>query len=65
MHAAIAATENLLGEDAFTLGEAESRHLASVLRVAPGDALTILDGRGRRREAIVDSVGKQIGRAHV
>ena len=59
MHTAIAATENLLGEDAFTLGEAESRHLASVLRVAPGDALTILDGRGRRREAIVDSVGKR------
>ena len=59
MHTAIVATENLLGEDAFNLGEAESRHLASVLRVAPGDALTILDGRGRRREAIVDSVGKR------
>ena len=59
MHTAIATSEHLLGEDAFNLGETESRHLASVLRVAPGDALTLLDGRGRRREAVVESVAKR------
>ena len=61
MHTAIAATENLLGEDAFTLGEAESRHLASVLRVAPGDVAQWLESAvGKRLQDhlfLVDPLG--------
>lgn len=58
MHIAIATSEQLLGEEVFTLDAAESRHLASVLRVVPGDALVLLDGCGHRREAIVVAVAK-------
>ena len=59
MHTAIATSENLLCDAAFDLGEAESRHLGSVLRAAPGDALTLLDGCGRRRRAVLESVGRR------
>lgn len=33
------------------LPEAESRHLATVLRAAPGDEVELLDGRGKRARA--------------
>jgi len=36
-----------------TLAEAESRHLANVLRAQQGDRVTVFDGRGRVAEALV------------
>ena len=59
MHTALATTENLLGDAAFSLGEAESRHLAAVLRAAPGDVLALLDGFGHRRTARVVEAGRR------
>lgn len=48
-----------LSADLVTLSPAESHHLARVLRVAPGQELTLFDGQGTRAEGVVDSVTKK------
>ena len=57
MHRCLVTTENLLA-DAFTLGRDASRHLQTVLRVKPGDRVTLFDGQGRTRPAVITSAGK-------
>ena len=57
MHRCHVKTEALLA-DAFTLGRDEARHLQTVLRVQPGDRVTLFDGRGRTRVAAVASADK-------
>jgi 16S rRNA (uracil1498-N3)-methyltransferase len=49
---------------AFTLPEAASRH-AQVLRLQPGDALTLFDGRGGQWAAAVAEMGRRAVTAHV
>jgi 16S rRNA (uracil1498-N3)-methyltransferase len=46
------------GEEA-SLGAAESRHAAAVMRVAPGGRVTVFDGAGRAAEAEVTAVSKR------
>lgn len=36
----------------------EARHLSQVLRIRPGEAITVFDGRGRRAPAVVSSVSR-------
>lgn len=48
-----------------TLSPVESHHLARVLRVQPGQAVTLFDGRGGVAEAVVESVGKSAVEARV
>ena len=57
MHRCHVKTEALLA-DAFTLGRDEARHLQTVLRVQPGDRVTLFDGRGRTRVAVITSLEK-------
>lgn len=45
-------------QESATLAEETSHHLARVLRVAPGQELSLFDGEGMRAEAVVDSVNK-------
>ncbi|MGI5868798.1 MAG: RsmE family RNA methyltransferase [Kiritimatiellia bacterium] len=59
MPAVLVTTENLLGEAPFDLGEGESRHLAGARRIASGAAITLLDGCGRRRQGVVESVSRR------
>ncbi|MEI7902441.1 MAG: RsmE family RNA methyltransferase [bacterium] len=58
MHRCLVKTEELLS-DAFLLGRDEARHLQTVLRVKPGDPVTLFDGQGRTRLAAVTAVEKQ------
>ena len=51
-------TVEQLAADAFTLGRDESRHLQTVLRIKPGERVTLFDGRGRTRPATVSAVEK-------
>lgn len=37
----------------------EARHLARVRRIGPGEEVTVLNGRGRLGEAVVETVGKR------
>ena len=48
-----------LSTDTVVLSPEESHHLARVLRVEAGQALTLFDGRGTRAEGVVDSVTKK------
>lgn len=57
MHRCLVKTEELLA-GAFTLARDESRHLQTVLRVRPGERITLFDGRGRTREAAITSADK-------
>jgi 16S rRNA (uracil1498-N3)-methyltransferase len=41
-----------------TLSPEESHHLARVLRVQPGQEITLFDGRGGVAEAMIEAVGK-------
>src|SRR6056297_2218455 len=52
-------TPESLREEIVTLSPAESHHLARVLRVEPGQELTLFDGQGTRASGIVDSVTKK------
>lgn len=49
----------LLQPGLVTLPPDESHHLARVLRVAPGQPLSLFDGKGTRAEAVVDTVSRQ------
>jgi len=51
-------TSSLLLADACTLGRDEARHLQTVLRVKPGDPVTLFDGRGHTRVASVAASDK-------
>lgn len=57
MHRHLVTTEELLADE-FTLGRDAARHLQTVLRVKPGEHLTLFDGQGRTRLADVTSVVK-------
>jgi 16S rRNA (uracil1498-N3)-methyltransferase len=57
MHRCLVKTDALLS-DALTLGRDEARHLQTVLRVKPGERVTLFDGQGRTRDAVVTSVEK-------
>jgi 16S rRNA (uracil1498-N3)-methyltransferase len=57
MHRCLVRTEELLAE-AFTLGREEARHLQTVLRVKPGERVTLFDGQGRTRAAAISGVAK-------
>lgn len=57
MHRCLVKTEELLA-DTFTLGRDESRHLQTVLRIRPGERVTLFDGQGRTRRAAVTAAEK-------
>lgn len=50
---------DLPAEGAFELTGDEAHHLGRVLRAAPGDTVTVLDGTGREVVARVDDVGRK------
>jgi 16S rRNA (uracil1498-N3)-methyltransferase len=41
-----------------TLGGTEARHMIRVLRMVPGDRLILMDGRGSRFLAVIESMGR-------
>jgi 16S rRNA (uracil1498-N3)-methyltransferase len=45
--------------EAIVLDRAESKHVARVLRLGPGDAVSVFDGRGREWEGVLESVGER------
>lgn len=47
-------TQNIAGKQAVLLGQ-QAAHLARVLRVKPGDALILCDGKGTDYEAVVQT----------
>ena len=58
MHRCLVKTEELLAA-ALTLGRDEARHLQTVLRVKPGDRVTLFDGHGRTRTAVITAAEKR------
>src|SRR5262245_48582697 len=46
------------GGQVVALSEDEAQHLTRVLRLKPGAAIRVFDGRGREFEAVVDKLGK-------
>jgi len=58
MHRCLVKTEELLAA-ALTLGRDEARHLQTVLRVKPGDRVTLFDGHGRTRTAAITAADKR------
>ncbi len=54
-----------LDKPVATLPPEESHHLARVLRVAPGQDITLFDGKGGVAEAVIESVGKNAVTARV
>jgi len=48
-----------------TLSPEESHHLARVLRVQPGQEITLFDGQGGVAEAIIEAVGKTAVEARI
>lgn len=50
--------EHPIETDRVVLGPPEGHHLARVMRVAPGDAITLFDGSGAEFEAIVERVAR-------
>ncbi|MBN2703981.1 MAG: 16S rRNA (uracil(1498)-N(3))-methyltransferase [Pontiellaceae bacterium] len=48
-----------------TLSPEESHHLARVLRVQPGQEITLFDGRGSVAEAVIEDVGKTAVEARI
>ena len=57
MHRCLVTPDQLFA-DACTLGRDEARHLQTVLRVKPGDRVTLFDGQGRTRIAVIATVEK-------
>jgi 16S rRNA (uracil1498-N3)-methyltransferase len=52
-------TPGSLQNDSVVLSPDESHHLARVLRVEPGQELTLFDGQGTRAKGVIDSVTKK------
>lgn len=50
-------TENIAGDTAVITGD-DVAHIARVLRLSPGDALTLCDGRGTDYDAVIGQIGK-------
>jgi len=48
-----------LSKDIVTLSTDESHHLSRVLRVEPGQELTLFDGQGTRAEGVIETVTKK------
>lgn len=46
--------------DKITIKDAEARHITKVLRLGPGDIITVLDGRGFLYESRIDKKDKDI-----
>lgn len=57
--------EGELGRSVVMLTPEESHHLARVLRVQPGQAITLFDGQGGVADAVVISVGKSAVEARI
>ncbi|HNX36531.1 MAG TPA: RsmE family RNA methyltransferase [Kiritimatiellia bacterium] len=57
MHRCLVQTHELFAE-AFALSRDEARHLQTVLRAKPGDRVTLFDGQGHTRLAVIASVEK-------
>ena len=57
MHRCLVQPDQLLA-DACALGRDEARHLQTVLRVKPGERVTLFDGRGHTRLAVVSAAEK-------
>lgn len=57
MHRCLVTTEELLA-GAFTLGKEAARHLQTVLRLRAGERVTLFDGQGRTRDALIASADK-------
>ena len=58
MHTAIIGTEELMGGMPVALGDEDSHHMRSVLRVSEGEPVRLVDGRGNMRAAVAVSVSK-------
>jgi len=58
MQNAIVGSEAIMSGEAVQLGADESRHLRSVLRIAVGEEIGLLDGFGHKRQAVVTEVRK-------
>ena len=52
-------TPESLRDDTITLSSTESHHLSRVLRVEPGQELTLFDGQGTRAKGAVETVAKK------
>ena len=48
-----------------TLSPEESHHLARVLRIQPGQEITLFDGRGGVADAVIEAVGKSAVEARI
>lgn len=58
MHRFFLPPEQTRGE-ILTLSESDAHHAARVLRVQPGEAVTVLDGAGGEFHGVVETVGKR------
>ncbi len=58
MHTAIIGTQELVGDGPVLLGDEDSHHLRSVLRVSEGEPVRLADGQGNMRAAEIVSVSK-------
>lgn len=43
----------------ITLDQVESHHIAKVMRMQAGDNIQLLDGKGRRYDAVISAIGKK------
>ncbi len=58
MLARVHTTDPLVDGHAVALAEHEAHHVTRVLRLAPGDAVRIFDGRGHEHEATIELAGR-------
>ncbi len=56
--------ESISGEQ-VTIADPEARHLAVVLRLEPGDRVTLFDGSGVEYDVVLDAVAPGRARGHV
>lgn len=54
-----------LGKEVATLSPKESHHLARVLRVQPGQEITLFDGRGGVADAVLETISKTAVKARI
>jgi 16S rRNA (uracil1498-N3)-methyltransferase len=47
-------------DDVVTLGDSDAHHAVNVLRVQPGDRISVADGSGRVFDAVVTVVGERV-----
>lgn len=56
----IESDSNAIRDDIVELPESESRHISKVLRLKAGDAVELLDGRGKVYSAVLLDTGKRV-----